>query len=297
MSDLAWHAALDDTQAAQVRALVSAAEEADGVGPVDEGVLRKLGSIDAAHLLATDAGELVAFAQLDTSVDGVGAELAVHPAHRRTGIGSALVQAIVGRAAGRELRAWAHGAHPGAAALARRFGFVQARALWRMRRSLLEPPITQPDVPAGVRIRPFVVGVDEAEFLRVNNAAFDWHPEQGGWRIDQVEEREAEPWFDPKGFLLAVDEQGTVLGYHWTKVHESVGGAPPMGEVYVLGVDPSARGMRLGSVLTAAGLLHLRDHGLRDVMLYVESDNNAAIRVYEALGFDHWDTDVSYLRR
>ncbi|WP_232660774.1 mycothiol synthase [Pseudonocardia sp. TRM90224] len=297
MSDLAWHTALDDKQSAAVRALVSAAEEDAGVSPVDEGVLRRLGRDDVTHLLATDAGELVAFAQLDVSVDAIAVELAVHPAHRRKGIGTALVQAIVERAEGRELRAWAHGAHLGAVALARRFGFVEARALWRMRRSLVEPPIIQPDVPAGVRIRPFVVGVDEAEFLRVNNAAFDWHPEQGGWDIDQVEEREAEPWFDPKGFLLAVDEHGTVLGYHWTKVHEAVGDAPPMGEVYVLGVDPSARGMRLGSVLTAAGLLHLRDHGLRDVMLYVESDNNAAIRVYEGLGFDHWDTDVSYLRR
>jgi mycothiol synthase len=167
-----------------------------------------------------------------------------------------------------------------------------------MRRSLLAP-LAAPELPDGVRLRPFVVGADEPEFLRVNNAAFDWHPEQGGWDAHQMKLREAEPWFDPAGFLLAVDGTDRLLGFHWTKVHGS-GAAEhshePIGEVYVLGVDPAARGMHLGRALTLAGLRHLRDRGLRQVMLYVEADNDAAIRVYEDLRFTRWDTDVSYVR-
>jgi len=139
-----------------------------------------------------------------------------------------------------------------------------------------------------VRLRPFVVGEDEQEFLRVNNAAFDWHPEQGGWDLEQVKLREAEPWFDPQGFLLAVDADNRLLGFHWTKVHgEGAHSHEPIGEVYVLGVDPSARGMHLGAALTLAGLRHLRDGGLRQVMLYVEADNDAAVRVYRDLGMTH----------
>jgi mycothiol synthase len=204
--------------------------------------------------------------------------------------------AEAGTVAGGRLRLWAHGEHPGAVALARSLGFTQARVLWQMRRSLLAP-LAEPHLADGVRLRPFVVGADEPAFLRVNNAAFDWHPEQGGWDLEQVKLREAEPWFDPKGFLLAVDADDRLLGFHWTKVHgDGAHSHEPIGEVYVLGVDPSARGMHLGAALTLAGLRHLRDRGLSQVMLYVEADNDAAVRVYRDLGFTRWDTDVAYVR-
>ena len=157
-------------------------------------------------------------------------------------------------------------------------------------------------MPDGVRIRSLAVGADEAELLRVNNAAFAWHPEQGGWTLDDVAEREAEPWFDPDGVLLAVDVTAPqhVLGFHWTKVHATGTGeadaTAPVGEVYVLGVDPAAQGRRLGQALTLAGLVHLRDLGLGAVVLYVEADNAAAVRLYRDLGFERFSGDVSYRR-
>ncbi len=306
MVELRWRGALSGADIADVQALVAAATEVDGTAPLSEHVLLHLrhgGDAEAAHLLARDGDELVGFAHLDLTdpVAGGAGELVVHPEHRRAGLGSRIVQELLDRAgrsevaAGR-LRLWAHGEHPGAVALATTLGFTQARVLWQMRRSLLAP-LAEPHLPEGVHLRPFVVGADEREFLRVNNAAFDWHPEQGGWDLDQVKLREAEPWFDPNGFLLAVDADDRLLGFHWTKVHGDGGHShEPIGEVYVLGVDPSARGMHLGAALTLAGLRHLRDRGLRQVMLYVEADNDAAVRVYRDLGFTRWDTDVSYVR-
>lgn len=298
MIELSWRAALTEPEAADVRALVAAAAEADSNAPVSDDVLLHLADTGPQHLLVRDGAHLVAFAHLDAPPAGAeaGGELVVDPAHRRAGIGTRVAQALVDRAGGRPLRVWAHGALPGAVALAAKLGFTETRQLWRMRRSLLEPPIAEPELASGVHLRTFVVGADEAAFLRVNNAAFDWHPEQGGWDLEQVTARESAPWFDAAGFFLAVDDKDEVLGFHWTKVHESSGSHPPVGEVYVLGVDPSARGMRLGTALTLAGLAHLRDRGLSTVMLYVEGDNHAAIRVYQDLGFTHWDTDVSYLR-
>lgn len=284
----------------QVEALAAAAADVDGTAPLSEQVLRHLRHPGVAHLLAREAGgSLVGYAQLDaaaTTPDGAPdpvAELAVHPDHRRAGVGSALVAALTERAPA--VRVWAHGGHPGAAALAARFGFTADRELLRMRRSLREP-FADPQFPDGVALRAFRPGVDEAELLRVNNAAFSWHPEQGGWTLDDVAVREAEPWFDAAGLLLAVDaaEPAHVLGFHWTKVHPD--GPDPVGEVYVLAVDPAARGRGLGPALTLAGLARLRDHGLDAVMLYVEADNVAAVRVYRDLGFGPWGADVSYRR-
>jgi len=307
--ELTWHGELDENEIAEVQALMAGAADVDGTAPLSEHVLMHLrhgGDAEALHLVARDGDALVAFAHLDATdpVAGGAGELVVHPDRRRHGLGEQVVQALLdrmasaGSPAGGRLRLWAHGGHPGAAALAERHGFTRTRTLWQMRRSLLAP-LAAPEFPEGVRLRPFVVGRDEPEFLRVNNAAFDWHPEQGGWDVDRMKLREAEPWFDPAGFLLAVDGDDRLLGFHWTKVHGASAGEhshEPIGEVYVLGVDPAVRGMHLGKALTLAGLRHLRDRGLNQVMLYVEADNEAAIRVYEDLQFTHWDTDVSYVR-
>jgi mycothiol synthase len=270
-----------------VAGLAERATRADGQPPFSDQSLIDLGE-GHRELIAsgTDAAAIV-------TPDAAEAEFVVDPGARRRGLGEQLLTTLLERSGG-TLRVWAHGDHPAAAALAARHGFARTRELWRMRRPLAATDVFEPVLPDGVTLRAFVVGRDESEFLRVNNAAFDWHPEQGGWDVEQVLLREAEPWFDAAGFLLAVNAEGAVLGYHWTKVHHDE--TPPVGEVYVLGVDPSARGMHLGAALTLAGLAYLRDRGLGEVLLYVESDNSAAIRVYSDLGFRHTDTDVSYSR-
>ena len=294
---------LDAAMVGEVRALVAAAADTDGVHPLSEHVSLHLGhggDPDARNVLARCDGALVGYAHLDLTdvVAGASAELVVHPAHRRRGIGQALVGQLLGLATDGRLRLWAHGSHPGAEALAGRLGFRRARALWQMRRSLYAP-LPQPELPPDVTVRTFVSGQDEQPWVELNNAAFAEHPEQGGWTTEDLKVRENEPWFDPEGFFLA-ERGGELVAFHWTKVHGGREGDhdhEPMGEVYVVGVSPAAQGMGLGPAMTLVGLRHLRARGLAQVMLYVDEANTNAIRVYERLGFTRWDTDVSYVNR
>jgi mycothiol synthase len=279
------------------------------------------------HLLGYEGDELVGYAHVDPTdhVEGASAELVVHPLRRRRGRGRALVQAAISAAAqaatasmaatesaaghgtpGR-LRLWAHGDHPSANALALSLGFHRARVLWQMRRSLFAP-VAAPHLPDGVTLRSFRPEEDVDNWLAVNNRAFADHPDQGRWTRQDLCTRVAEPWFDPEGFLLA-ERTGTgdLLGFHWTKVHGEIRDHPhpdgttphqhdPIGEVYVLGVDPAAQGLGLGAALTMAGLRYLRTLGLDQVMLYVESTNQPAITLYTRLGFARWSTDVCFAR-
>jgi mycothiol synthase len=307
-------AARTDQLAAQevreVLALAQAAGDTDGAHPLSEHVvlhLRHGGDAPAVHLLARDHdGALAGYAHLDTTdaVEGAAAELVVHPLRRRHGLGRALVRAAMevtdktdprGR-----LRLWAHGDHPSAGALALSLGFVRARVLLQMRRSLYAP-LPEPKLPEGVALRPFRPGEDDEAWVTVNARAFADHPDQGRWKLRDLRLRMAEPWFDPDGFLLAVAEDGRLLGFHWTKVHGDRGHHQehqhePIGEVYVLGVDPDAHGTGLGSSLTAAGLRYLRGRGLDQAMLYVDESNVRAVALYARLGFARWSTDVSYRR-
>ncbi|MEU5963027.1 mycothiol synthase [Micromonospora parva] len=289
---------LAPAEIADVLALASSAGDTDGADPLDEHVLLRLRDPDAAavHLIArADDGTLTGYAHLDTTdpVDGIGVELVVHPAYRRRGTGRALARGVLASATG-PLRAWAHGDHPSAAALAVDLGFTRARVLWQLRRPLAAP-LGEPRLPDGVTLRAFRPGADDAAWLTLNARAFAEHPEQGRWTSDDLRVRLAEPWFDPAGFLLAEETAtGRLLGFHWTKVHERPGSAR-IGEVYVLGVEPTAHGGGLGRALTTAGLAHLRDkRGLDRVMLYVDDSNTGAVALYERLGFARWSAHINY---
>ncbi len=289
---------LSPDQVDQVEALVRRATEADGVRPLSEHVslhLRHGGDQEVRNVLVHVDGRLAAYGHLDVTdlVEGASAELVVEPSMRRRGIGSLLVTTLLAASDGR-LRLWAHGEHPAAAVMAQSLGFRQVRSLWQMRRSLYAP-LPSPRWPVGVTVRTFEVGRDEDAWVGLNARAFAEHPEQGKWSRADLERRLAEPWFSADGFFLAERDQ-RLVGFHWTKVHGGPAqhGHEPIGEVYVVGVDPAEQGRGLGKALTLAGLTHLRSLGLPEAMLYVDADNTAAIRVYTDLGFTHWDTDVMF---
>lgn len=176
--------------------------------------------------------------------------------------------------------------------IARNASFSADRRLVQLRRSLpLEPELTGPEPP--LEVRPFEPGRDESEWLRVNNAAFAWHPEQSAWTEADLAGPMGEDWFDREGFLLHPSE-GPLRGFCWTKEHRDV--SPPLGEIFVIAVDPAAAGSGLGRRLVVAGLDHLARRGLGTAILYTEADNAPARRLYERLGFSVHHTVTVYER-
>jgi len=199
---------------------------------------------------------------------------------------------LVARLGGGTLRYWVHHATEAADRQALAMGFELARSLRQMRVTLPLPG-PPPRPPAGTHLRPFRVGADEEAWVAVNNRAFAGHPEQGGWDVATLRRRQSLPWFDPAGFLLAEDDDGRLLGSCWTKVHRDVD--PPMGEIYVISVDPALHQHGLGRFLTVTGLAHLAGVGLRIGMLYVDDANRAALRLYSSLGFETHHVDHAYV--
>jgi mycothiol synthase len=306
---LAVKGKVDSKLLRDVAALAAAAEESDGNPPLSEQTLVTLRaaaagehSVLALALYAPDdkldpatAQDLAGVAVVIEEPDNTGIlEIAVHPSYRNQGVGDRLVRELESIRGFAGLKAWSHGNHEAAADLAARYGYGAVRELWKMR--LMTATAALPDVrlPEGVQLRTFVPGRDEDAWLAANKAAFAHHPEQGNMTRADLDARMDEPWFDPAGFLLAVDAADRLLGFHWTKVHPRHGDHPAIGEVYVVGVTPDAQGSGLGKALTVAGIRHLQELGLRAVMLYVDADNAPAVALYRRLGFTRWDVDVMY---
>jgi mycothiol synthase len=256
----------------------------------------------SAILATDDHRRLVGYAH----VGGAGSphrfatELAVDP-DVGSGVGDAddlatrLLDAVIDGVAGGgggELRLWVPMATGVDDHRAVSRGFRIERTLLQLRCSLPLGPDRDHPSDQPITTRPFRPGADEAAWLTVNNRAFASHPEQGGWDLTTLLDHERQEWFDPDGFLL-LEEDGRLAGSCWTKVHAAVD--PPLGEIYVIGVDPDFHGRGWGRALTRAGLAWLAGQGLTTGMLYVDADNDAAVSLYRSMGFVEHHADRAYV--
>ena len=202
---------------------------------------------------------------------------------------------------------WVERVDPSLDACAMAAGFTSWRKLLQMRCSL-------PTRASKMITRSFNES-DAAAVLHVNNRAFSWHPEQGGWTLDDFAQRVAEPWFDADGLRIyeasgqvrvpalaqsfhASQTTSQIAAFCWTKIHpaNAASGDPELGEIYVAAVDPEFQRQGLGVELVLAGLQWLNRRGVATGMLYVEHDNVAALRTYERVGFEVHHVDQAYRR-
>lgn len=255
------------------------------------------------------------------ATDSFEAEFVVDPLERHQGLGNRMMIEMLREAHG-TVRIWAHGDHPDARALARRYDFEAARELLQLRaevsaevtstgsvrrsthsprehRGLSRPPSGR--IETSTHLDHFRPGIDDAEWLRTNALAFATHPEQGSLTQGDLDARTAEDWFDAEDFLIARDADGAMMGFCWLKVESgpadtevSLPTTGGVGEFYAVGVHPKHQGLGLGRSLVQAGLDRLAALGIRTASLYVEADNVAAVKLYRSFGFADHSIDIQY---
>ena len=291
---------LDASERADVDRLLHDAWRADGTRPMSDHLwldLREGGRKGFAGVIARDSGHshVVGYCQVSRGNGSWGIDLVVHPHHRYDmhEIGPRLLEEAIGVVAsegGGHVHWWVFEANNAHASLARSAGFAPGRVLLQMRRPLpLDDATTA--LREGLLLEEFRPGTDEEEWLAVNNAAFAHHPEQGAWTVDTILSREAEPWFDPSLFLLHRSD-GAVDGFCWMKMHTD---EQHIGEIYAIGVHPSAAARGLGRRLAVAGLSRAHAAGANEAMLYVDSVNERAVAMYRALGFEAHHTEHAFV--
>ncbi len=310
----------DPALANQVDALLDRVAEHWGSDALSESAMqrRTVSDVDAIAVRRHATGEVVGYVQItdldppnvpafDSPGSGVPlvgrvAEVVLHPAtdHRR------VLDLLVARACdpgNRQdvgIRLWLRHADDIGDTVLAAHGFSIERTLLQLRCELpLSEALTQTNEASGPHVRPFCVGQDNDSWLASNNRAFADHPEQGGWDRATLAQRQLEPWFDADGFRVVSGNVGhaspTIDAWCWTKIHNDT--QPPMGEIYVIGVDPSAQGRGLGRRLAIDGLSWLASRGLGTGMLYVDADNDAARSLYASLGFAEDHRDRAYVRQ
>jgi len=290
----------------EVRDLLARQTASRGHAGLSESRLRALdaaarddGDLVAASARRADDGALLGWAQVDGGGDGRVPTLEV-VALGSTGqedgplLGRLADAALAasGRPDGSPVRWWVTHAGADDDARARTRGFRVERDLLQLRCALPLPGREGRAAHPPVTTRAFRVGDDEEGWLTQNNRAFADHPEQGHWDLPTLREREHEPWFDADGFRV-LEADGRIAGSCWTKVHA---GEPPLGEIYVIGVDPDFHGRGWGRALTEAGFDWLAAAGLTDGMLYVDAANAPAVSLYRSLGLTTHHVDRAYLR-
>ncbi|MFC1929626.1 GNAT family N-acetyltransferase [Chloroflexota bacterium] len=87
----------------------------------------------------------------------------------------------------------------------------------------------------------------------------------------------------PEDVILYYDDN-QVASYCWTRVAVEAG--VERGRIFMIGVDPDYRNRGIGKKILLAGLAHLKSKGVRVAELTVDSENETALTLYRAVGFE-----------
>lgn len=273
-------------------------EAAEGADPVDDVVLVEVdGRVVAASGIERVVREEIPNYQLWGTVD---------PEFRRRGLGTALMGWTLVRArvrASREdpgvrvdLASFAQDREIGHRALLADVGMEPARHFFLMRRTGLDEVPVAP-LPDGLEIRP--VSEDHwRTILDAENEAFRDHWGHREMTDSDYQRTFSQAELDTSLWVVAWDGDqiaGVVQNWIWPEENQRLN--VKRGWLEHISVRRPWRRRGLARAITAASLVKIRDAGLEEAMLGVDSENpNGALGLYEGLGFAVRSRAAAYRR-
>ncbi|MER7486090.1 GNAT family N-acetyltransferase [Streptomyces sp. NPDC126497] len=199
----------------------------------------------------------------------------VDPAHRRRGLGSALLDQLLETARRRPgaLRVETESLTADADDLFRSRGLRQAFAEDVMHRGL-EDPLPEVLLPAGVETEEWG-DANQGDFFDAYRSSFADRPGFPGWTREQWTDWTAGDDFRPQYSLLARSSAGAPVGFVTCAQDFLI----------QVGVAPRGRRRGLGRSLAVAALTRMRSGGGTDVFLDVNVNNPASAALFRSLGF------------
>jgi len=268
---------------------------------------------DATHdlLLVEREGEPVAYGWLNwvDTTDGLREYRLsgyVHPDWQRRGIAHAIVGWEERHAAqhlaahptpkGVVLGSWAPERRRAKRRLLEGRGYVAVRWFFDMLRPDLEA-IELPELPAGIELRP--MGADRAAWRRLFDAdAEAFRDHWGGFSAgdEDFEMWVNDPFFDPSLFVVAWDGDeiaGAVINAIYADDNRAYNRRRAWLDSVFVRRPWRRRG--LASALVRRSLLLIRERGMAEAMLGVDSDNpSGALGLYERAGFRVHNRSIAY---
>jgi mycothiol synthase len=230
----------------------------------------------------------------------------VDPSLRRHGLGTWLMAWTVDHATDRasredpgervELAAFAEDAATGHRVLLAATGFSPVRHFFLMRHGDLAA-VAEVPLPEGFELRR-VVEADRRRIIEAENEAFRDHFGHREMTENTYTQTYDRPELDTDLWVVAWagDEiAGVVQNWVWPEENERLG--VKRGWLEHISVRRPWRRRGLARAITAASLIRLREAGLEDAMLGVDSENaNGALGLYEGLGFEIASRAAAYRR-
>ena len=248
--------------------------------------------------LPGDPDSLVASALVTTSPQThiADANILVHPAWRRLGIGGTLLSSVIDRAHELDAHAvqiYANPNHPTAPGFLQKHGFISQGAYTELR---LTPGTSLPPViwPYGYSMRPYSEVQDISILTQAMNLSYI--PLWGHHEVSQEQMASWLPDLNQQGLILVFSEKGRVIGISRVEPssERTLKNGAPTGYIDAPGVVPQHRRLDLFRAIVLTGIRWLQAQGVSIIEMESWGDKLEVLKMYRELGFKDIRQLVSY---